>query len=584
MVKSSSIKKSIFKSYIGISILFVVSILLVSVISFISAKKTLEKLGEDALINKVNMGIQIMDILENQVKKGYITREDAQETFKVKMLGEKQSDGKTRGLNEKLELGVKAYIYALNSQGDEMMHPFKEGENISSVVDDKGNNVTNLIHSEGKNPKNNGIVTYYWKNPEEKKARNKVNAVAYYEPWDWYVNVGCYYEDFYKGIIPTFVKIFILIIFVLVLAAAFIIRTVSKKAKPLEDLTSLVKNIGQGDLTYSININSKDEIGYMSSILNKTSEDIKYIIGDLKKVTSEINEKFGDVNEVTKTTFKASQSITETIEEIASSMNNVESETKLSVDEVLDLTNDIVSIKDSSLMLQEEALKAKGLNNKIVDILQILEEKSNENVELSNLTFNNIKCVEEKSKSIIDIIKVIENISKQINLLSLNASIESARAGEAGRGFSVVANGIKDLSEKTEDATNEIDNILKSLINEVEASSESVNKTRESSESQRDTISETQNALGEVLSFIEKIPSVIHSSLEKVENAYTKKDLVSSSITSVESITKEVSGATEEIATSIEEVNSNILDINNMISHLSNRLDELNEKSNKFKV
>lgn len=193
MIKKSNdgIKKRLFKSYLGMFILFFISIIVVTFVSFIGAKNTLTKLGEEALKNRINMGIEMMDMLEAQVKNSKITRDEAQEIFRTKMLNKKSSDGKTRGLNKKLELNIEEYMYAIDSNGNEKMHPFKEGENISKVVDNKGKNVTKLIIDEGKNPKNDGIITFSWKNHGEKKARDKVNAVDYYEPWDWYLNVGC---------------------------------------------------------------------------------------------------------------------------------------------------------------------------------------------------------------------------------------------------------------------------------------------------------------------------------------------------------------------------------------------------------
>lgn len=580
----NGIKKGLLKSYMGIFLLFFLAIVIIVSISFMTAKNMLKGLGEEALRNRVKMGIETMDILESQVKEGKLSRDDAQEMFKSKMLNKKGSDGKTRGLNEKLELRAKAYMYAINSNGDEKMHPFKEGENISSVVDNKGNNVTKLIFDEGKSPKNNGIIKYSWKNPDEKTAKEKVNAVEYFEPWDWYLNVGCYYNDFYSNMTSVFIKILIIIIVTLGISIALILYTVSRKVDPLNKLVTLIKSIGDGDLSSTIEIRSNDEVGYMSAILNNTLGEIRSIIVNLKEVSENINNKFKEVNEASKNTSAASQCIADAIEEISSSINSTTKDTEESVNEVLYLTESIVSMKDSSLKLQNDAVNASILNEKILFILKNLEEKSDENLKFSEETFDNIKSVTNKSNTIVEIIKTIENISKQINLLALNASIESARAGEAGRGFSVVAGGIKDLSEQTEKATSEIYSILNELTKEVELSSESIRKTKESSESQKNTIKESQDTLSEVVKFIKDIPHSIKENVDKIEEAYSRKDKVTNSISSVASVTEEISASTEEIAASISEVNNNILDISNMVIELDKSVIELSEKSNRFKV
>ena len=165
-VGTKSIKSTLVLMFIAVTL---ISMSVLGFAAYNVSKKALLNLGETALKNKVNMGIAFMEALEEQVQAGKLTREEAQEIFKSKMLNPKKEDGKTRGQNDKLELNIGAYMYAINSQGIEMMHPYKEGEDISEVVDPKGNNIVKLIIEEGRNPKNNGIIHFYWQNPGEKK-------------------------------------------------------------------------------------------------------------------------------------------------------------------------------------------------------------------------------------------------------------------------------------------------------------------------------------------------------------------------------------------------------------------------------
>ena len=179
----AQLNKSFLKSYLTFFILIVFSIIIIAVVSFFSAKNALTKLGETSLNNKIQMGLAMMDSLQKQVDAGKISKHDAQELFKSEMLNSKKQDGKTRGLNPKLEMGVSAYMYAINKNGIEMMHPFKEGENISNVTDESGRNLSKLIIDEATTPKNNGIVNFQWKNPGEKFSKMKINSVAYFKPW-----------------------------------------------------------------------------------------------------------------------------------------------------------------------------------------------------------------------------------------------------------------------------------------------------------------------------------------------------------------------------------------------------------------
>ncbi|RXM75240.1 methyl-accepting chemotaxis protein [Clostridium tetani] len=581
---NDGIKKRLFKSYIRIFTLFFISILAITFVSFIGAKSTAMKLGEEALKNKINMGIEMMSILESQVKDSKITREEAQEIFKTKMLNKKGNDGKTRGLNEKLELNVKAYMYAIDSNGNEKMHPFREGENISNMVDEEGKNITKLIINEGKSQKNNGIITFSWRNPNEKKAKEKVNAVAYYEPWDWYLNVGCYYKDFYGNMVHIFINILVATVIVLILSIFLIRLSISRKVQPLNKLIELIRRIGDGDLSCKINIDSKDELGYMSKILNNTLDDIKSIIISLKDISKKVDNKVKYANEASESNFEAFQRITEAIEEITCAALDTTKDMEISFNSVIDLTNDIDSIKDASLFLQNEAINVRALNTNILNVLKDLEEKSDENLILSEETSKNMNLLTEKSNIIVEIVNTIENISKQINLLALNASIESARAGESGKGFAIVARGIKELSGQTEEATSKINEHIDDLIKAIESSADSVTKTKRSSEIQRNTINETQNILNEVIKFIEEIPEHIKNNIDRIDEAYNKKNTVKESMGAVLSLTQGISSATEEIASSVTEVNKNISEVNNMIKDLDISVNELNEKSQRFKL
>ena len=266
--KNNELSKSFFKSYLQFFLLIVFSVVLIGFIAFFSTKSALTTLGQTAIRNRVQMGLAMMDSLESQVKKGKITRTDAQEIFKSEMLNPKQSDGKTRGLNSKLELNIEAYMYAVNSRGIEQMHPYKEGEDISKVKDSDGNNLLQLIINEAKNPKDGGIVHFNWKNPGETRERPKVNAVAYFQPWDWYINVGCYDEDFYKPIYRVSIIIAGVSAAMILISILFIMRLMKKKVNPLSQIVNSMSMAAAGDMSVKVDVTSKDEIGYIGRVLS----------------------------------------------------------------------------------------------------------------------------------------------------------------------------------------------------------------------------------------------------------------------------------------------------------------------------
>lgn len=582
--KDNELSKSLFKSYFIIFIISIISVGIIAVTSFLNAKKALTDLGETALRNRTQMAVEFMDSLESQVKAGKITREEAEEVFRKKMLNSKQSDGKTRGLNSKLEFNIKAYMYAIDSNGLEQMHPFKEGENISEVKDAKGNYVTKLIIEEGKNPKNNGIIHFWWKNSENESEKPKVNAVAYYEPWDWFINVGCYYEDFYK---PAYNILYSTLILstILILIMIFLIRNLMiKKINPLNKIIDAMKKMGDGDLTTKLDINSKDELGYMASILNNTLNEIRGILSNIKSTSNTIEDKVEIINSSINTTSKNSNNIRESMDEISAGIMNTAKDMQVSFEKVTELGNNIETIKETSLILDKGAKEADSLNSNIIRVLDELQEENTKSLGVSKETTENMEILINKSDTIVDIVNTIENISGQINLLALNASIESARAGEQGKGFAVVSQEIKDLAEQTAEATKRIGNLINELINAVNQSVGSVKKFTQTSEEQSKIIEETQGTLKKVIGFMQEIPKHIDKNMEKIDDVYEEKDSVITAMNSVLAVTEQISAAIEEISASIAESNESIISVSNMTEELNKSTNELNEKASSFTI
>ncbi|MCC9293850.1 methyl-accepting chemotaxis protein [Clostridium sp. WLY-B-L2] len=582
--KNNELSKSFFKSYLQFFLLIVFSVVLIGFIAFFSTKSALTTLGQTAIRNRVQMGLAMMDSLESQVKKGKITRTDAQEIFKSEMLNPKQSDGKTRGLNSKLELNIEAYMYAVNSRGIEQMHPYKEGEDISKVKDSDGNNLLQLIINEAKNPKDGGIVHFNWKNPGETRERPKVNAVAYFQPWDWYINVGCYDEDFYKPIYRVSIIIAGVSAAMILISILFIMRLMKKKVNPLSQIVNSMSMAAAGDMSVKVDVTSKDEIGYIGRVFNKMIDEIRSLLINIKKLSDTIDERIELINSSTTATFENSNGIKDAMEEISSAINNSAKDMQSSVENMNILSKNVDEVKENGINMKNGASEAGKLNSSIVDILTELEKKSSENITAAQETNNNLKQLIKKSNDILDIVSTIEEISDEINLLSLNASIESARAGEAGRGFAVVADQIKELSNQTSKSVKQINSLIKDLTHAENVSANNVEIYGEIVRSQIPTINKTKQILNGVVEFIKGIPQTIEKNVDKISEVHKNKDMINSSMDSILSVTEEISASSEEITASTSEVKEKMGDVKDLVRELGQSSKDLKEMVGKFSL
>ncbi len=272
------------------------------------------------------------------------------------------------------------------------------------------------------------------------------------------------------------------------------------------------------------------------------------------------------------------------MEEISSAINNSAKDMQSSVENMNILSKNVDEVKENGINMKNGASEAGKLNSSIVDILTELEKKSSENITAAQETNNNLKQLIKKSNDILDIVSTIEEISDEINLLSLNASIESARAGEAGRGFAVVADQIKELSNQTSKSVKQINSLIKDLTHAENVSANNVEIYGEIVRSQIPTINKTKQILNGVVEFIKGIPQTIEKNVDKISEVHKNKDMINSSMDSILSVTEEISASSEEITASTSEVKEKMGDVKDLVRELGQSSKDLKEMIDKFSL
>lgn len=574
--------KSLKVTFIAIFVSIIcISMAILGSVSYIIAKSSMTNLGETALKNKVELGIAFAKGLEEKVISGQLTQKEAQEIFKTNMLGPINADNKTRSENEKLDLGIGAYMYALDKNGVSMMHPFNEGKNTSGFTDPKGLNVFSEIVKVANAPNNGGIIRFYWQNTGENKLRPKINAVGYFEPWGWYLNVGAYEEDFYKSANEILKFIIITSILSLLIGTGILVYLLSKKINSLKNLAITMGKVADGDLTVQASINTMDEIGQASTAFNKMVEQIYSIVQNIKESSQRIKDTAMIIDNSTVSTLDSSRNIKKAMEDIADGISKTALEIQSSTNNVIELSEDINSVKNHSIAAKQGLDKSKDINSEVILTLNTLEDQNNQNIKASDKAASNIDMLFDKSKQIENIVGVIESIASQTNLLALNAAIEAARAGEEGKGFAVVADEVRKLAEETSKSTQEINKIIKEFADLIQISVESVKTSGKVALEQFSAIENTKTIFDNALSFIKEMSDGVSSSLKSIENTYNKKESVTSSMEIITAESQEMSVASEEVSASIDEANDNIESLkitSNELLDFSNDLGKMVEK------
>ena len=296
-------------------------------------------------------------------------------------------------------------------------------------------------------------------------------------------------------------------------SAIWIIRSITGPLNSMRDVITLVRD--QNDFTNSVRVDAEDEVGQTAKAFNDLLATLRKTLDELKHSIGEVDVSAHSLSSAASQSAQASAMSSESASAMAASVEQV----SVSINQVSDNAHAASELAQKAGSMSDEGGKVIG--DAVVKIRHIADA--------IDRVAQMIGALGEQSKEISSIVQVIKDVADQTNLLALNAAIEAARAGEAGRGFAVVADEVRKLAERTTKATGEISTMIETIqsssLSAVDAMHETVVEVRagtELAEQAGQSIVDIRQAAGEVVSVVADIAGSIAEQSSATQSSATQ--------------------------------------------------------------
>lgn len=356
-------------------------------------------------------------------------------------------------------------------------------------------------------------------------------------------------------------------------------------ATPLRESADLLEIIADGDLTSNVKINSicKETVSIISAI-ELVNSNLLNIITNVRNDTKLLDEKNSAFNERFNFISDNVQSVNVAIEEIALGNSSQANDISSIASQVSDLS-DIVISSESEIETLSSSVKHMNNVSSVADSslgnLVKLNQKAKENIEIVVKQTNSTNMSAEKIQEAVSIIKEIAN---QTNLLSLNASIEAARAGDQGRGFAVVADEIRKLANNSADSAVTIECAVKELLENSSDSVNTMNNVLESSSKEYEALVETSSAFDALKSEISNVQQVSIGVANQINKLGDIRLAITDATEGLSAVSEENAAASQETSASMQELSANIESCTQDVEVLQKLSLELNEQVKEFNI
>lgn len=383
-----------------------------------------------------------------------------------------------------------------------------------------------------------------------------------------------------RAFISAKVNSFILISVVMLIVVCSVgILCANSMTKAVVKAKSVVEILASGELNAKIDsalLGRGDEIGDMGRAVKALQDKLNDIVGNLKRSANTLFEAGNGLDDMARQCSTTTDDVSRAVEEISKGAVSQAEEIQNASSEIVAMGQVIEDIVENVNDLTETSNSMSKAGTASTETMMNLSASNDQTVSAIGNIGNQIRLTDESIKKISMATELITSIASQTNLLSLNASIESARAGEAGRGFAVVATEIQKLAVQSNDAAIEIQQIIGNLISESQRTMDEMREAEVLMREQQEKLNDTKEKFDEVSTGIDVSREGTKQIRECADSCNSARASVIDVISNLSAISEENAASAQETTASMQELNATI----NLLAEEATKLKGISEALN----
>ena len=464
--------------------------------------------------------------------------------------------------------GSPGYFFAYDTRGVNVMHGVNqslEGRNLWDFQDPNG---TYLIRELVKAARSGGgYVPYHWKNSSTGEVAPKLGYAEILPEWGVMIGTGFWIDgldthvadieaqvgDSLADAVIGSVTTSLIALAIIVLLALFVVRSI---IRPLKSAVSAMNDIasGDGDLTRRLDVSGKDELGQLATAFNSFADQVHELVERVLSSTRTLNEATADLTQVMSEAERGVDRQKSESDQVATAMNEMTAAAQ-------EVANNASEASEAADRANGQVCDAQGLVHQAIGVIGGLSEQVGEGVQV-------IEQLGTDSRRIDSVLEVIREIADQTNLLALNAAIEAARAGDAGRGFAVVADEVRTLARRTQQSTQEIQDMIERLQSGAGNAVKLIGSISERSEATVEETRQVNEALQRIGQAVATITDMNTQIASAAEEQTSVSETINQNVHEIVAITEQTSQGTRRAGDATQRLRNLASDMSEQVSRV----------------